>query len=242
MLDERKAPARRRMAVQPGSEDHRVRVGRQRREKMRQRLLNSVMAVYPEGRGSSPTVIDDVVRHAKVSRGTFYKYFDSLDQAVEELGSRLAAEMTQVVDVVYSQMEDAPMRTATGFQTYLLRSYMDHRWGAFLSHIGLLTGENLTLQFILADIELGIESGDYAVASPKIAADLLVGAKIEAIRHIISGEADFTYIHAMTAMVLRSFGISISKSEKVVAAAFNILCNEGPKKIGWWQPLDGLPS
>lgn len=223
------------------AEDHRVRVARQRREKMRAHLLDSVMAVYPEGRvqGGSPAVIDDVVRHADVSRGTFYKYFDSLDQAVQQLGWQLAVEMTEAVGSVYYGLTDPPMRTATGFQTFLLRAYLDHRWGAFFSHIGLLDGENLMLRYILADIEMGIDTGDYAVASPQIAADLLIGAKIEAVRRIISDGGSIAYIHAMTAMVLRSFGLSPSKSDKVVSKAYAVLCAEAPGKVAWWRPIEG---
>lgn len=41
-------------------------------------------------------MIDDVVRYAGVSRGTFYKYFDSFDQTVEQLGWQLAIEMAEV--------------------------------------------------------------------------------------------------------------------------------------------------
>ncbi|WP_374943410.1 TetR/AcrR family transcriptional regulator, partial [Sphingomonas sp.] len=71
-------------------EDHRTRVGRERRERMRNQLLQSVLAVCA-GRGpAGAAVIDDVVRHASVSRGTFYNHFESIEQAVSELGLQLA--------------------------------------------------------------------------------------------------------------------------------------------------------
>ena len=219
-------------------EDHRVRVGRQRRERMRAHLLESVMAVYPEGTATSPTVVDDVVRHAEVSRGTFYKYFESLDEAVAELAAEIADEKVDAVRWLYAPLTEPPMRTAIGFQTYLLHAYFDHRWGAFLSHIGLLAPNNPMVQRIVADIRMGMDTGDYVVASPEIATDLLLGAKIEAIRRIISGEADTTYIRAITAMVLRAFAVSPSKSEKVVQRSFELLCNEAPQRISWWKPLD----
>ena len=219
--------------------DHRVRVAKVRRERMRAHLLKSVMAVYPEGTDSSPAVIDDVVRHADVSRGTFYKYFDSLSQAVEELGSQLACEMTEVPNEVYFGLSDPPMRTATGFMTYLLRAYTDHRWGAFLSHIGLLTGDNPMVRNIVDDIERGIDSGDYSVASPSVASDVLIGAKVEAIRRIISGKTDLDYIHAVTTMVLRSFGLPKMKSVKIVDKALKRILAEAPKRLEWWKPIDG---
>ena len=219
-------------------EDHRVRVAKRRRERMRARLLKSVMAVYPEGTVNSPTVIDDVVRHADVSRGTFYKYFDSLSLAVEELGSQLASEMTEVANEIYSDLSSPPMRTATGFMTYLLRAHTDHRWGAFLSHMGLLTGDNPMVRNILEDIERGIETGNYSVASPNVASDLLIGTKVEAIRRIITGQTDLGYIHAVTTMVLRSFGLPKVKSVTTVEKAFNRIMVQAPKRLDWWKPFD----
>lgn len=219
--------------------DHRVRVAKERRERMRARLLKSVMVVYPEGTDSSPAVIDDVVRHADVSRGTFYKYFDSLNQAVEELGSQLASEMTEGATDIYTDLTDPPMRTATGFMIYLLRAYTDHRWGAFLSHMGLLSGDNPMVRNILDDIACGIDSGEYFVASPSIAADVLIGAKVEAVRRLITGNADLDYIHAVTTMVLRSFGVPKVKSVKTVERALARILKEGPDRLDWWKPVGG---
>src|SRR3546814_14199269 len=58
---------------------------------MRARLLDAVLDLYQPGRGGAHLVIDDVIQTAGVSRGTFYKYFESLEEAVDELGERLAA-------------------------------------------------------------------------------------------------------------------------------------------------------
>jgi len=219
----------------PVVEDHRVRVGRDRRNRMRAHLMESVMAVYPTGRSGGPAVIDDVIRHANVSRGTFYKYFDSLDQAVTEMGIKLTLEMTEQVMPVYATLENPVMRNATGFQTFLLRALTDHKWGAFLAHIGLLSSDNIMVQKITADIQMGIATGDYSVPSPEVAVDLMMGAKIEAIQRIISGGGDIAYIHAMTSMVLRSMGVTARRADKVVLEASNRLCAAGPALIPWWK-------
>ena len=219
------------------TEDHRVRVGRQRREKMRAHLLHSVLAVCSvEGR-REPALIDDVVRHAEVSRGTFYKYFDSMDLAVAELGLQLADEMTTGILSVYDVLEDPVMRTATGFQMFLLRSIIEPHWGAFIAHIALLTPDNLVTQKIRDDIRLGIETGDYAVASIDWASDLLMGTKIEAIRRLISQGGDADYVRAMAGLVLRSFGVSPAKADKCVLKSFERLVVEAPGKISWWRMI-----
>lgn len=221
---------------EPG-EDHRARVGRERRQRMRAHLLQSVMLVCSGNNGRTPAVIDDVTKHAQVSRGTFYKYFDSVEQAIGELGLQLAEEMTISVLSVYDVLEDPVLRTATGFQLFLVRAILEPDWAAFVAHIGLLTADNLLTRKIRADIQLGIETGDYAVPSLDVAGDVLMGAKIEAIRRIIKDGASTDYVHAVTSMVLRSFGVSASKADKSVMKAFNRLEQEAPAAIAWWRPI-----
>ena len=222
-----------------GREDHRVRVAREKRERMRAHLFQSVLIVCSGRKNGTPAVIDDVVRHAAVSRGTFYKYFDSLDQAIAELAMQLADEMTEGIEAVYDVLEDPVQRTATGFQTFLARALIDPDWGAFIAHIDLLAGDNnLITAKIKSDIRLGVETGDYVVKSVDLAADLLMGAKVEAIRRFIGGERDTAYMRGMTEMVLRSFGVTPSKAEKCVQKAYDRLHAEAPGKIGCWRAPD----
>ena len=83
----------------------------------------------------------------------------------------------------------------------------------------MLSGDNLLTAKIRDDIRLGIESGDYAVPSVEVASDLLMGAKIEAIRRLIEDGKSLDYIKSMTCMVLRGFGVSHSKADRSVARA-----------------------
>lgn len=225
------------------AEDHRTRRARQRRKQMRAHLLDAVMAVCSsEGKGHA-AVIDDVVRQAEVARGTFYKYFDSLEQAIEALAHEMADEMaSEGIDQVYNQLTEPLMRTATGFQLYLLRALIEPQWGDFFTHVGLLNSESALSAKIVGDVEAGIASGDFAVPAVPIALDMLIGTKIEAIRRIISGNVDIDYVLAITAMMLRALGASATKSEHVAAQAFERICSEAPKYLSWWTPRDSWPA
>ena len=218
-------------------EDHRIRVGRERRERMRGHLLHSVLQVCTAGTGRGAATIDDVVRHAEVSRGTFYKYFLSMEQATSELGLQLADEMTVGIVTVYDVLEDPVLRTATGFQMFLIRAMLEPDWGAFIANIRLLSGDNIFTRKIREDILLGIETGDYAVPSVEVASDLLMGAKIEAIRRLIEGR-NIEYARAMTTMVLGSFGVAPAKASKSVSKAYDRLLLEAPGKISWWRAVE----
>jgi len=226
----------------PVKEDHRVRVARAKREKMRAHLLNAVKEIYngDKGgeRGGKPVVIDDLIRHAKVSRGTFYQYFTSLEEAVAELGAILTVEMTEAIFELYNAVTDPVERVATGFQTFLLRSLMDQHWGAFLTHIGVLEGNNLMMTNIRADIERGVTAGAFDVPSIDGAVDMLVGTKIEAVRRIVRGEGAVPYIQDMAALVLRGFGVPGTKAREKIDAAYRNLSARGPAVLSWWRPID----
>lgn len=228
-----------RTRTETASEDHRVRVARERRHRTRAKLFQSVKVVCSGSSVQSPAVIDDVVRHAGVARGTFYKYFSSLEQAIEEFALVLADEMTAGIAAVYEPLDDPVMRTATGFQTFLLRGLIDHDWGRFLARIGLLGGDsNLITTKIQSDIALGLAAGVYRVPSVEVATDLLMGAKIEAIRRIIGGSVGVDYIRLITTMVLTSFGVDPELAAIKVAAAFERIAEMGPVELEWWRPLD----
>jgi AcrR family transcriptional regulator len=218
-------------------EDHRVRVAREKRGRMRNHLLQSILVVCSGNTLSGPAVIDDVVRHAEVARGTFYKYFDSLDQAIAELGARLADEMTIGIYPVYNVLDSPVMRTATGFQLFLARAVIDPAWGAFVSHIDLLTNESILFDRMSSDIRLGITTGEYKVAMLEASGDLVLGLQTEAIRRIIRGEQKGAYIQAMTGMLLRGLGVPPAKADKIVAQSYKRLCEEAPRSIPWWKPI-----
>ena len=150
--------------------------------------------------------------------------------------------MTSGILSVYDVLQDPVLRTATGFQMFLIRSAIEPDWGLFISKIGLLHEDNLFVHKIRADIRMGVETGDYAVTDVEAASDLLMGAKIEAIRRLIREGSSIKYIQEMASMVLRSFGVSPSKADKSVARAFARLTNEAPNKIGWWRDLEEAPA
>lgn len=201
-------------------EDHRVRVARERRKRMRRHLLNAVMAVCADDTPNSTKVIDDVVAYAEVSRGTFYKYFMSLDEAIAELGAMLAEEMTISIWPIQSVLADAREKTAIGSQIFMRRAILDPHWGGFLARIGLLTPENTMIQRMMDDIREGMKAGVYDLPSVESGLDLLVGSKIAAIRRIVRSQDNITeaYPQIISTLILRGFGVP-SKDAHAIARA-----------------------
>ena len=112
-----------------GEENHRARVGRERSAKTRRQLLDSVLHMCSNESSRAPTMIDDIVKYAGVSRGTFYTHFDTVEQAVAEAGSMLADQMVDDAKVVFEGLESAMARTATGILLFLTRAQDNIRSG-----------------------------------------------------------------------------------------------------------------
>jgi AcrR family transcriptional regulator len=132
---------------------------------MRAQLLDAVLVVYPGQSERGLAVIDDVIRVANVARGTFYKYFPSLEEAVSELGAKLAHEMVAAIASLYDTLEDPVQRSATGFQLYLSRAMIEPRWGEFVAHLNHLQPDNRLVFQITADLTNGLKAGNYDVHS-----------------------------------------------------------------------------
>ena len=73
-------------------EDVRVRVARRKRERMRERLLSAALSIFLSDRGGDAAIAEDVMKVAGVSRGTFYKYFNSVEEAADAVGHENIAE------------------------------------------------------------------------------------------------------------------------------------------------------
>ena len=80
-------------ATAPVVQDHRVRVAEQKRERMRERLIDATQVAYLACEPGRHPVVDDVIRIAAVSRGSFYKHFTAIDELFAEIGGRMAQEM-----------------------------------------------------------------------------------------------------------------------------------------------------
>ena len=74
--------------------NHRTITGRKKSLATRNALLAATLRVIGSATIRFPS-IGDVIKEAGVARGTFYKHFSSLDEAVEAVSLRLAEEWAQ---------------------------------------------------------------------------------------------------------------------------------------------------
>ena len=101
--------------------DHRIEAAQRKREKMRNRILEATTNVFTHTTDDAP-VIEDVVREAQISRGTFYKYFDSLDEALVAAGVEANNRMIADISSVYAFLSEPWQRSSVGFRIFMVRA------------------------------------------------------------------------------------------------------------------------
>lgn len=203
--------------------DHRPVVARKKREVMRSKLLDAAMRVFAAS-GVSPPVIDDVIREANVSRGTFYNYFDSLEQVLVAIGQELNNQMTSDILPVYDVLTQPWQRAAVASRLFLIRALLDPKWAGFVTRVDAWQHNTLVAEYMSKDLENGKAVGDFRFDRLDAATDFLMGASAHGIQAIQQGVDDpKQYMDACVRMTLASVGCSADRCEEGVAFSSSYL-------------------
>ena len=235
--------AKRVNTIEAPAEDFRVRVAAEKRDRMRARLIAATMDAYLDAGTGRPPVIDDVIRVAEVSRGSFYKYFDSLDEVLAEIGRHMADEMLSSVERLFAGVDDAAVRTAAGPLMAMARAAMEPRHAAFIARvdfIDFLGGVDPRSLIVKRSLDDGRAQGRLKFESLDAAVDLVVGVSLEGARRILkTGVLDGAYIRETATLVMLGLGMPRKAAERTVAAAWQHL-QKSAAELHWWKPVSGV--
>jgi AcrR family transcriptional regulator len=233
------APAATQSQADPAALDFRVRVAAQKRERMRERLIAATLDAYLDADPGWHPVIDDVIRTADVSRGTFYKYFDSLDEVLAEIGQRMAGEMLASFERLFADVADGAVRTAAGPLMAMARAAMEPRHGAFISRVDFVDffdGTDPRSLIVGRCLEAGRAQGRLKFESLDAAVDLVIGASVEGARRVLKARAlTAAYIRETAVMVMLGLGLTRKAAESAVDQAWQHLHGHA-SELHWWQP------
>lgn len=196
--------------------DHRTRVGEVRRERMRMRLIEAAMLVFTR-RGVEGSVIDEVIRTAEVSRGTFYNYFQSADEVLAAVAEEVGNQLLEIVDPVVRPIADPAARVACGVRLALMVAQAHPQLAAFLARVGTpaLGAQSLATEVLPRDIEEGIASGRFTSVPPRLGLDLITGPVFAAFHTLLSVEVPENYIADMAAAILQSLGVAKATARRL---------------------------
>ena len=196
--------------------DHRTRVGADRREKMRMRLIESAMLVFA-GYGADGSVIDEVIRTAEVSRGTFYNYFRTHEELLTAVAGEVANQMLQIVDPVVRGQADPAARVAYGVRLTLKVARAHPHLAAFLARVGppALNQQSLVTEVLPRDLAAGMASGRFDEKHPRLAFDLVTGPVLAGLHTLMTTDVPETYAEDMAQAVLMALGVTPATARKL---------------------------
>lgn len=197
-------------------QDHRPRVAAERRERMRMRLLSTAVRLGAE-KGPAALTIDDIVVGAEVARGSFYKYFPSVDALLRELATQMANELIRMAEPVVQGFEDPAERVAVGIRL-VARTAIDHpAVAAFLVRLGWpdLRGPDMLLEFVRRDLSEGIRRRRFTRMPITLALNVVAGSVLGAAHCMLQEGCEPDFAEQSAAAALRALGIEPDEAKRL---------------------------
>lgn len=214
----------------PGVEDHRVRVGAQRREATRLRLIESALTVLAE-KGPDTAAIEDFIAAAQVSRGTFYNYFRTTSELLLAVAGGMSDEILQVVDPVVQQFSDPVARFSAGSRLYMQTAMRYPLWGAFITRVGTRVAARGQLidVYLNRDLLEAIAQQRLKIDNVRVARDVVLGTIFFGIETMLTEPTHDHHPEQMMRCVLTGFGLPEAEAEAIAFAPLPVLGDvQGP--------------
>lgn len=194
--------------IQDQPEDHRVRVGAQRREKTRLSLLESALSVIHD-KGPDGAVIEDFIAAAGVSRGTFYNHFNTTNELLLALATEMSDEVLGTVDPLVLELKDPIQRFSTGTRLYMQMAIRYPLWGSFLNRMGtrIATRGQLIEKYLTRDLTDALDAGLIRADNVLVARDMVLGSIFYGIETMVTEPTHAHHPEHLIETVLRGLSV-----------------------------------
>ena len=200
-------------------QDHRIRVAASRREEMQNTLMFSAL-VLASDKSIHEIDVDDIIRHAEVSRGSFYKYFPSVQALIPTLANQLAHELTAEIDEITHQIPSTATRLVITAKLTVRRLVRVKVLGNFLIQLPWPSQnpEVNVFKNISSDIELGIKEGLFTKMPVSIGCNLFIGSLIGGIHAMLGKSSSASYENKVLYPALIGLGLAAETADELLKA------------------------
>jgi len=203
-------------ATEMENHDHRPRVAAERRDRMRLRLLSAAIRIGAE-KGPAAISIDDVVSAASVSRGSFYKYFESTDALVRRVATEIANELILMAEPLALSYDDPAERVACGIRVVSRMALHHPVVASFVVRLGCpdVRGPDILLDYLRRDLNEGIRRGRFRRMPIALALNIVAGAVLGATHCMLDPDCAADFAEQTAAAALRALGLDAKTAEKL---------------------------
>lgn len=184
--------------------NHRTRVGIQRRERTRQKILEAALRVFAR-MGTDAPLIDDFISEAGISRGTFYNHFRTTHELLQATAGWLSDGFVESIAQDMKDLTDPLFRLATGIRIWLAKAEQDLPWAAFVARVEFI--RDLPFEPLRRDLHEGQKTGMFRFPNERVALELIGGTLIMAMHGYVQGNTPEGYTQDIVRMVLQGLGV-----------------------------------
>jgi AcrR family transcriptional regulator len=215
----------------PSLLEHRQTNAARKRVQTRDRILQATVAACTADR-HRPPLVEDVVDKARVSRGTFYNHFESIDAALAALGEDFTRRNMERDERVYGLFDEKWKRASVGFRLVYTRALHDPAWASVLVRTAAWVREGAFSDFVLRELTEGRASGQYRVPDERVALDLVRGMLTQGVASLHRGVPDpAAYIDGLVYLVLQGLGCTPQHCVDGVQMSRQFLASDVPEEL-----------
>jgi AcrR family transcriptional regulator len=188
----------------------------QRRARTLERLLDAAERVIAD-RGVDAASIEDFVRAAGVSRGTFYNYFPTTTDLIHAINQRVAAHVDGALEALVQQPRDPPSLLASALHTVLAAYQANPVRGWVVLQLANSRAPRVRAfeaRFAQLYTE-GVRLGQFRDVDMAAAFTIAFGAMRMAQRDVVSGAALPVQAVQVIALLLTAFGVPYDEAERI---------------------------
>jgi len=203
----------------PGSDvsAHRTAKSSGKRERTRSKILEAAFGLIGHEKGLTVR-IEEICAAARISRGTFYNYFTSLEQLFEVLAIERSHELNQALVAAFDDtMRSHAEGSNAAIQHYLDYARRDPAWAWAMVHLSAF-GPAFGAEAWKAcgeAIAMGIAAREFDVPSATVGRDLMTGTVLATIRTMLRSGGEQTEPRIVAHHVLRALGVSEKRAREI---------------------------
>lgn len=209
-------------------ENHRTRVAAERRKRTRMRLMESALLICAQ-KGPEGPVIDDVIQHAGVSRGSFYNYFKTYEELLEAVAVQVGEDLVRIVDPAVRRYDEPVLRLALALRLLLNLMQRAPVLAAFVARLRWPEENKLPegIRSVTRDILEGMRTGVLAVESSRVALDVFLGTFFGAAHTLVRQQVSDSYSEEISECILNALSAEGVRAVEAMATPLPVLSFEG---------------
>ena len=194
----------------------RAEIGEERREKTRQQLHDAAFICLgvKEGRWAR---IEDICKAANISRGTFYNYYDSVEDLFEDMSYNISHDFNEQVLRTTSLIDNRLERISAGCRYYLKLAMSEPSWGWTMVNVSansIIFGKE-TESIVHQTVKDAVNSGDLGSHLSVLGGEIILGSIYAAMITVLNQSVDKDYPEQITEKLLVTLGVEKNKAKRL---------------------------